>query len=194
MLCRGGQKSLQFRLTPWVDWSQYWGTGDMSSLPIGYLSKKGPLFAASLERYSISNTSASSLSNSTFSITTERGAAMSLAGTAWEDQASKTWPEMRLPKENPNYQAVGGDGEQYCKGDLIRARTLTGICNDILNPLMGSNWNSVRAQRRIRDVRFRIWGNGPHADRMAAGWAAHARSAGDQPHAVYPRPIEPGRM
>ena len=35
MLCRGGQKSLQFRLTPWVDWSQYWGTGDMSSLPIG---------------------------------------------------------------------------------------------------------------------------------------------------------------
>ena len=43
-LCRGGEKSLQFRLTPWVDWSQYWGTGDMSSLPTGYLSKKGPAF------------------------------------------------------------------------------------------------------------------------------------------------------
>ncbi len=27
---------------------------------------------------------------------------------------------------------------QECKGDLIRARTLTGICNDILNPRMGS--------------------------------------------------------
>ena len=27
---------------------------------------------------------------------------------------------------------------QECKGDLIRARTLTGICNDIRNPLMGS--------------------------------------------------------
>src|ERR1043166_4164128 len=24
-LCRGGQKALQFRNTPWVDWTQYWG-------------------------------------------------------------------------------------------------------------------------------------------------------------------------
>ena len=43
-LCRGGQKTLQFRLTPWVDWSQYWGTGDMSSLPSGFISTKGPAF------------------------------------------------------------------------------------------------------------------------------------------------------
>jgi len=40
-LCRGGEKSLQFRLTPWVDWQSYWGTGDMSSLPTGFLSTKG---------------------------------------------------------------------------------------------------------------------------------------------------------
>src|SRR5215469_14519165 len=45
---------------------------------------------------------------------------------------------MRLPKDNPKYQAVGGDGEQICKADLIRGRTLTGICNDVRNPLMGS--------------------------------------------------------
>ncbi len=44
MLCRGGEKSLQFRLTPWVDWSQYWGTGDLSSLPSGFISTKGPAF------------------------------------------------------------------------------------------------------------------------------------------------------
>src|SRR5207302_1825436 len=50
----------------------------------------------------------------------------------------RVWPEMRLPKTSPNYQAVGGDSEQVCKGDLIRGRTLTGICNDIRNPLMGS--------------------------------------------------------
>ena len=42
-ICRG-ERNLQFRLTPWVDWSQYWGTGDASSLPKGYLSKKGPAF------------------------------------------------------------------------------------------------------------------------------------------------------
>ncbi len=30
------------------------------------------------------------------------------------------------------------DGPQRCRGQLIRFRTLTGICNDIFNPLMGS--------------------------------------------------------
>ena len=59
-------------------------------------------------------------------------------GAASMGAAIKTWPEMRLPQSDPNYQAVGGDGEQVCKGDLIRCRTLTGICNDIRNPLMGS--------------------------------------------------------
>src|ERR1700712_3473018 len=43
-LCRGGQKSLQFRLTPWVDWSTYWGSGDTASLPKGFISSKGPVF------------------------------------------------------------------------------------------------------------------------------------------------------
>ena len=41
-LCRGGEQALQFRGTPWVDWSNYWGTGDMSSLPTGFLSSKLP--------------------------------------------------------------------------------------------------------------------------------------------------------
>src|SRR5271165_3667621 len=40
--CRGGQKAVQFRMTPWVDWSHYWGAGDSSSLPTGFLSVKGP--------------------------------------------------------------------------------------------------------------------------------------------------------
>ncbi|MGH8654995.1 MAG: peroxidase family protein, partial [Gammaproteobacteria bacterium] len=55
-----------------------------------------------------------------------------------DGRALKTWKRMRLPKDHPNYQDVGGDGPQMCKGDLIRHRTLTGICNDIKNPLMGS--------------------------------------------------------
>ena len=33
---------------------------------------------------------------------------------------------------------VGGDGVQECDGELIRYRTLTGICNDLWNPKMGS--------------------------------------------------------
>ena len=55
-----------------------------------------------------------------------------------ERTALKVWPEMRLQPTNPWYKDVGGDGPQVCKGDLIRWRTVTGICNDILNPAMGS--------------------------------------------------------
>src|SRR5271170_7202425 len=43
-LCRGGEQALQFRGTPWVDWGNYWGTGDLSSLPEGFISKKLPEF------------------------------------------------------------------------------------------------------------------------------------------------------
>lgn len=49
----------------------------------------------------------------------------------------KYWEEMRLPSSHESYQAVGGD-KQVCKGSLITHRTLTGICNDLINPLMGS--------------------------------------------------------
>ncbi|MBL4868408.1 MAG: hypothetical protein JKY67_18740, partial [Pseudomonadales bacterium] len=48
------------------------------------------------------------------------------------------WPEMRLDPDHPAYKKVGGSGSQQCTGELIRHRTLTGICNDILNPKMGS--------------------------------------------------------
>ena len=40
-MCRGGQKAAQFRMTPWVDWSQYWGAGGVESLPKNYLSPDG---------------------------------------------------------------------------------------------------------------------------------------------------------
>src|SRR6266516_7809977 len=29
--CRGGEGAIQMRLTPWVDWQKYWGTGDVRS-------------------------------------------------------------------------------------------------------------------------------------------------------------------
>src|SRR6185369_16146608 len=52
----------------------------------------------------------------------------------------KTWNEFKLPDGHPNLRdvQVGADGTQLCKGDLIRFRTLSGICNDIRNPAMGS--------------------------------------------------------
>jgi hypothetical protein len=136
--CRGGQKAVQFRFTPWVDWANYWGTGDSSSLPTGFLSVKGPQLRGvagallDLEYQRIELIKFNLFDNSGTYQTYITGRA-GVGGPA-----IKAWPELRLPKDSPYYQAVGGDGEQICKGDLIRARTLTGICNDIRNPLMGS--------------------------------------------------------
>ena len=54
-------------------------------------------------------------------------------------KALKVWEELRLPPEHPQYESVGGSApRQLCGGELIRFRSVTGICNDIRNPLMGS--------------------------------------------------------
>jgi hypothetical protein len=50
----------------------------------------------------------------------------------------KVWPELRLPPGHPSYAQVGGGGEQLCRGELVRHRTLEGICNDLRNPSMGA--------------------------------------------------------
>ena len=138
-LCRGGEQALQFRSTPWVDWSNYWGTGDMSSLPTGFISKKlpaqrgviGALKDLELQRIELIK----------FNLFDNSGTyqAFVQGRNGVDGPALKVWPEMRLKPGDPNYQAVGGDGDQVCKGDLIRWRTVTGICNDILNPAMGSS-------------------------------------------------------
>jgi Animal haem peroxidase len=137
-LCRGGTKAVQYRYTPWVDWSNYWGTGDLSSSPKGYLSTSIPTFRGvtgallDLEYQRIELIHFNLFDNNlTYQDYVE--------GRDGRVGASiKVWPQMRLPQSSPYYAAVGGDGTQLCQGELIRGRTLTGICNDIRNPLMGS--------------------------------------------------------
>src|SRR5271169_4947154 len=137
-MCRGGQKAVQFRFVPWVDFSNYWGTGDLTSLPTGYISTSAPQFRGvsggllDLEYQRIELLK--------FNLFDNNGTYQEyISGRGGVPGASlKTWPQMRLPQGSPFYAAVGGHGEQLCRGELIRARTLTGICNDIRNPLMGS--------------------------------------------------------
>ncbi len=137
-LCRGGYASQQFRLTPWVDWQTYWGTGDMESLPTGFLTNKGPAFRGvtgalldlEFQRVELIKFN---LFDNTGSYQNYIQGRDGVGGPAL-----KVWPEMRLPSNDPNYAAVGGDGTQVCTGSLVRGRTLTGICNDVRNPLMGS--------------------------------------------------------
>ena len=136
--CRGGQQAVEFQFTPWVDWARYWGAGDSSSLPVGFLSVKGPQLRGIAG--ALTDLEYQRMELIKFNLFDNSGTYQTyLSGRGGVGGAAlKTWPEMRLPKDSPDYDAVGGDGEQLCKGDLIRARTLNGICNDIRNPRMGS--------------------------------------------------------
>ncbi len=142
--CRGGEKAVKNRDYPWVDWSNYWATGDDSSKRDGaeastalgkHIKPNGRGVDGSLldlEYQRIELIKFNLFDNYTFpSYIKGRDDA--------QGPALKQWPEMRLSKNHSQYEAVGGsDVAQLCRGELIRYRTLTGICNDIYNPKMGS--------------------------------------------------------
>ncbi|MFN8061124.1 MAG: peroxidase family protein [Vicinamibacterales bacterium] len=128
--CRGGEAAVAFLTTPWVDWSNYFGTRDRTS-PQDLRGVGGALLDLEYQRLELI---AFNLFDN--SGTFERYVK---GGDGVEGPAVRTWPEMRLPPTHPQFDAVGGAGrDQVCGGALIRGRTLTGICNDIRNPLMGS--------------------------------------------------------
>ena len=150
--CRGGEKAVASRGSPWVDWPSYWATGDGKSkagesiLPLRHLSRNGQGVDGALldlEYQRIELIKFNLLDNSGSYKTYVQGRD-GIAGAAL-----KVWDEMRLPRADAHYQSVGGDGKQLCSGDLIRFRNLTGICNDIKNPLMGST-----GQLFARNVQF----------------------------------------
>ncbi|MBA3341747.1 MAG: oxygenase [Gemmatimonadaceae bacterium] len=132
-LCRGGDLAVKGRDVPWVDWTNYYGTGDASSK--GILSQPtrgimGSLIDLEYERVELLK----------FNLFDNSGTFSEYLNGRFptDGPAIKTWPEMRLPAGHPSFGSAGGSGDQLCKGELIRGRTLTGICNDIRNPLMGS--------------------------------------------------------
>lgn len=140
--CRGGERALAFRHTPYVDWANYWATADAGSFYPGTDSVDGHLrpngrgidgALLDLEYQRMELIKFNLLDNSgTYQEYVE-------GRNGVEGPALNVWDAMRLPQGHPDYQAVGGDGPQLCQGELIRGRELTGICNDIKNPLMGSS-------------------------------------------------------
>ena len=140
--CRGGERAAVWRGTPYVDWANYWATGDGSSLLPGtsgvggHLGPNGrgvdgALLDLEYQRMELIKFNLFDNGGSFVDYVQGRNG---VPGTAL-----KTWPAMRLPADSPFYAAVGGDGEQLCQGELIRWRQVSGICNDI------------RAQRAVRD-------------------------------------------
>jgi len=152
--CRGGANAVAKRNTPWLDWSNYWATGDASSrsdksdntvIPIPPLLKHlldrntrgvdGALMDIEYQRMELIKFNL--FDNKTFEqyVTGRKDGKETTEGPIL-----KTWKEMRLPANHPNLKdmAVAPNGDQQCKGSLIRFRTLSGICNDTRNPAMGA--------------------------------------------------------
>lgn len=139
--CRGGEAAAMWRKTPWIDWPQYWSAGGEQSrfagltAAIDFLSPdrrgiNGALLDLEYQRIELLK----------FNLFDNSGTYEQYfrAQKSASGNVSSTWPQLRLPKEHPLFAAIGADGPQKCSGESIRFRTLTGICNDILNPLMGS--------------------------------------------------------
>ena len=140
-LCRGGTYAAKQRDTPWNDWGNYYGVGDASSKRDGIVKSTGPLspngrgISGALLDLELQRIGLIKFNLEDNSGTFEQF----LKGREGIDgPALKTWPEMQLPPSHPNFQDVAKQDGPLCQGELIRHRTLTGICNDIKNPLMGS--------------------------------------------------------
>ncbi|KAK6027499.1 hypothetical protein OSTOST_06475 [Ostertagia ostertagi] len=140
--CRGGDKAAAFRATPYVDWANYWATGDAGTLLPGTTGVglhigangrgvDGALLDLEYQRMELIKFN---LFDNSGTFTDYALGRDGVPGTA-----IKSWPSMRLPASSPFYAAVGGDGPQLCQGELIRWRQLSGICNDLVNPRMGSS-------------------------------------------------------
>jgi hypothetical protein len=137
--CRGGERAVAWRGVPWLDWQSYWATGDAGSrapesgtthLAANGRGIDGALLDLEYQRIELIK----------FNLFDSGGTYPDYVRgrDGVEGRALKVWPELRLPKEHALYEAVGGDQAQICRGEQIRFRTLTGLCNDIKNPLMGS--------------------------------------------------------
>jgi hypothetical protein len=139
--CRGGEAAVAWRNTPWIDWQRYSAAAGPESRRPGWTGKlgffspdkrglNGALLDLEYQRIEL-------LKFNLF----DNGGTFETYMRDWHSSSdvTKTWPELRLPKDHPLYSEVGGDGPQLCSGELIRFRTISGICNDITNPLMGSS-------------------------------------------------------
>jgi heme peroxidase len=139
--CRGGASAVAWSKTPWVDWQKYRAAGDAESTARGVRGKlgffspnqrgiNGAILDLEYQRVELLKYNLFDNSGTYEQYIRGRNGA--------DGRSLKIWDQMRLPKDHPYYKDAGGAGPQRCSGELIRFRNLTGICNDVINPLMGS--------------------------------------------------------
>ena len=164
--CRGGDPATTFLSAPWVDWSNYHGAGDATSFSLEaqkFRGVGGALLDIEYERVELIK----------FNLFDSAGTYEQYVKgrPPIEGPALKSWPEMRLPPGHPNFADVGASAEQLCTGALIRGRTLTGICNDLRNPLMGSTGtlfaNNIEFESTFPDAGLNELARNRHGDRLS---------------------------
>ena len=173
--CRGGETAVARRGVPWVDWSNYWAAAAAASksdhndsgshiLDRNTRGIDGALFDLEFQRMELIK----------FNLFDNKTFAQYLAGKDGVDgPALKVWKEMRLPPDHPNFRdlQVKADGSQLCKGQLIRYRTITGICNDIRNPSMGSSGQlfarNVQFESTFPDLERDLYAKNRHGGRLS---------------------------
>jgi hypothetical protein len=157
-----------------LDWPNYWAAGDATSLaPARLLAHadvvgpnahgiNGALYELELQRIELIKFNLFD-NNKTYEayVTGRNGEA---------GPVLNTWPEMRFPQSHPDFKAAGGDQTQVCRGELIRFRTLTGTCNDIRNPLIGSTHQlfarNVEFNTTFPDLGLNEMTKNRHGDRL----------------------------
>lgn len=158
-ICRGVNDYDQYASTPWVDWSNYRGTGDENSRTSGGTGFMRNILSAALSVTDhVFDRNTRGLDGALLDLEYQRmelirfnlfdnatyqqyAEGRSVDGEHKAGPLIRVWPEMRLPESHPqfgNIELLEG-GDQLCSGELIRHRTLTGVCNDIQNPAMGSS-------------------------------------------------------
>ena len=165
--CRGGEAAIKFLNVPWVDWANYYATRDAASLEDLETRNRRGIGGALID---LEYARVELLKFNLFdNVGTYQQYVTGLPGI--DGPTLKTWAEMRLPPTHPNFAAVGGAGEQLCTGALIRGRTLTGICNDLRNPLMGSSGtlfaNNTEFESLFPDAGLNAIARNRHGDRLS---------------------------
>jgi hypothetical protein len=140
--CRGGEPAVAWRNTPWIDWQRYSAAAGAESRTPGLAGKlgffspdsrgiNGALLELEYQRLELLK----------FNLFDNSGTFETYMRDSYSpsDRITRIWPDLRLPKDHPLYAKIGGDGPQLCSGEINRFRTISGICNDITNPLMGSS-------------------------------------------------------
>jgi hypothetical protein len=174
--CRGGDTAVREMKTPWVDWSNYWATGDADSKSArmdtgSFITDRnkrgvnGALIDLEYQRMELIK----------FNLFDNRTYRTYVLGNAdHRDGATvKVWPEMRLARDDPAFRElqVDGDGAQHCTGALTRFRTITGICNDKNNPAMGSSGQlfgrNVEFESTFADLEQNEYARNRHGGRIS---------------------------